>query len=423
MRTSDFDFYLPDELIAQEPPNPRGSSRLLVLDRSTGEVQDRNFTDLPEFLNPQDLLVLNTTRVFPARLLGQRDPTGGGVECLLIRELPTPDRQRPTSNSQLPSGDTEAAEAVEASSSDMTEGASSCSPAATDGGLEGGRSGDVRPISPDAANETLGVGSWEVGSSLWEALVHPGHKLKPGARMVFESAGRRLHGEVLSRHFHGRRIVRLWTDDGSPVTDAVEGLGHMPLPPYIRRGDRQSDRERYQTVFARERGSIAAPTAGLHFTTELLTRLDQRGVERAHITLHVGYGTFKPVRTDAVEEHTVDPERFTVGEEAADQLTRAHREGRRIVAVGTTTTRALESLAIADDGRICPAAGETQLFIRPGSEFRIVQGLVTNFHLPRSSLLMLVAAFAGRERVLAAYRHAVAERYRFYSYGDAMLIV
>jgi S-adenosylmethionine:tRNA ribosyltransferase-isomerase len=241
--------------------------------------------------------------------------------------------------------------------------------------------------------------------------------------MLFESAGRRLHGEVLSRHFHGRRIVRLWTEDGSDVIEAVEALGHMPLPPYIRRDDRDSDRERYQTVFARERGSIAAPTAGLHFTPELLARLDARGVERAHLTLHVGYGTFKPVRTDVVEEHVVDPERFTVDDEAAERLTRARRENRRIIAVGTTTTRALESLTIDADGRVCPAAGETELFIRPGSDFRIVRGLVTNFHLPRSSLLMLVAGFAGRERVLAAYRHAVAQRYRFYSYGDAMLIV
>ena len=386
MRTSDFDFDLPDELIAQEPPEPRGSSRLLVLERSTGQVSDRAFADLQDLLVPGDLLVLNTTRVFAARLLGRRDPSGGGVECLLVRPV-----------------------TAEASAAGTPET-------------------DEASRNQTGATRNLGVGSCEIGShafgsSLWEALVHPGQKLKPGARMLFESAGRRLHGEVLSRHFHGRRIVRLWTEDWSDVIDAVEALGHMPLPPYIRRDDRDSDRERYQTVFARERGSIAAPTAGLHFTPELLARLDARGVERAHLTLHVGYGTFKPVRTDAVEEHVVDPERFTVDDEAAERLTRARREKRRIIAVGTTTTRALESLTVDADGRVCPAAGETELFIRPGSDFRVVRGLVTNFHLPRSSLLMLVAGFAGRERVLAAYRHAVAQRYRFYSYGDAMLII
>jgi S-adenosylmethionine:tRNA ribosyltransferase-isomerase len=355
VKTSDFDFELPDELIAQEPPAIRGDSRLLVLDRAASDVRDSVFADLAEHLHPGDLLVLNDTRVFPARLIGRRVPTGGAVECFLVRQVPA-------------------------------------------------------------------VQDLDGGSAEWEALVHPGQKLKPGARILFERDGLQLHGEILGRHFFGRRTVRLWTDGGD-VAETIERLGHMPLPPYIKRDDRDSDRERYQTVFARTKGSIAAPTAGLHFTTELFDRLAARGVERVDITLHVGYGTFKPVRVDVVEEHVVDPETFTVGEAAAAALNRARAAGRRVIAVGTTTTRALESLPLDASGQIVPATGETQLFVRPGHEFRIVQGLITNFHLPQSSLLMLVAAFAGRERVLAAYAHAVAAGYRFYSYGDAMLIL
>ena len=305
------------------------------------------FNAMGRFLRAGDLLVVNNTRVFPARLLGRRDPTGGDVECLLIQEL---------------------------------------------------SSGD------------------------WEALMHPGQKLKPGARVVFDGGGVTLHGEVQARHFYGRRTVRLWTDDGMPIQAAIDRLGHIPLPPYIKRNDEPSDHERYQTVYARDRGSVAAPTAGLHFTTQLLDALRQHGVGVTEITLHVGYGTFKPVRTERVEDHVVDAEGVTVSVDAADAITAALRENRRIIAVGTTTTRALESLAI-DAGRVRPMVGQTDLFITPGHQFRIVSGLITNFHLPRSSLLMLVAAFAGRDHVLAAYRHAVAARYRFYSYGDAMLIV
>jgi S-adenosylmethionine:tRNA ribosyltransferase-isomerase len=371
MNASDFDFDLPDELIAQEPPGDRGASRLLVLDRRSGRMNDTVFARLVDYLAPGDLLVLNDTRVFPARLLGVRVPSGGAVECLLVRQLPTPNVPTPSE----------------------TQGSlGSCD---------------------------LGVGS----SSWWEALVHPGQKLKPGAQVSFTGGGLQLHGEILHRHFQGRRTVRLWTGDGSDVATAIDRLGHIPLPPYIKREDRVADRERYQTVYARARGSIAAPTAGLHFTRELLGELHARGIERTAITLHVGYGTFKPVRVDAVEQHIMDAEAFTVPADAAAALTRARSEGRRVIAVGTTTTRALESVAIDTDGRISASTGETQLFIRPGHEFRVVRGLITNFHLPRSSLLVLVAAFAGREQVLAAYRHAVEERYRFYSYGDAMLIL
>jgi S-adenosylmethionine:tRNA ribosyltransferase-isomerase len=371
MNVSEFDFELPHELIAQEPPSERGASRLLVLNRQDGRIRDASFAELADLLTPGDLLVLNNTRVFPARLRGHRVPSGGAVECLLLRQVPAPEP----------------------------------------------------PLATDRAESGLGVGALEAGSSYWEALVHPGQKLKPGARLVFEGEGRQLHGEVLARHFHGRRTVRLWTRDGSDVAAAIDQLGHIPLPPYIKREDQPSDRHRYQTVYARERGSVAAPTAGLHFTSGLLERLASRGIERTEITLHVGYGTFKPVRVDRVEDHVVDAEAFTVAEQAAAMLTRARREGRRVIAVGTTTTRALESLQVNADGCITASTGLTQLFIRPGHAFTVVQGLITNFHLPRSSLLMLVAAFAGREQVLAAYRHAVKERYRFYSYGDAMAIL
>jgi len=365
LRTSDFDFELPEELIAQRPPEERGQSRLMFLPRHAGAIEHTSFAHLGDHLHSGDLLVVNDTRVFPARLIGHRVPSGGAVECLLLRQLPT-------SNSQL----------------------------------------------PNASNSEYRIANLEE----WEALVHPGQKLKPGARVVFESGKVRLHGEVLARHFHGRRTIRLWTDDGTPVARAVEQIGHIPLPPYISRPDDDVDRERYQTVYAREAGSVAAPTAGLHFTSDVLDDLRARGIEIAAITLHVGYGTFKPVRVEDVDEHEVDPETYSVSEPTADALTKALRDRRRIIAVGTTTTRALESLPIDPTGLILPSDGSTRLFIHPGHQFRIVQGLVTNFHLPRSSLLMLVAALTGRERILAAYREAVAHSYRFYSYGDAMLI-
>ena len=362
MDVSEFDFELPDELIAQEPA-PRGESRLLVLSRASGEITHSSFSQIGEFLRRGDLLVVNNTRVFPARLLGYRVPSGGAVECLLLRQLPSTD-------------------------------------------------------------DALGVGRLGVGSSaLWDALVHPGQKLKPGAQVRFERDGVSLFGEVLDRRFHGRRTIRLWTGDGREVSDVVDAIGHMPLPPYIHRDDRPEDRERYQTVYARSRGSVAAPTAGLHFTEAIITDLMERGIERTEITLHVGYGTFKPVRAERVEDHTVDAEAFTVSAAAAAAITAALSQRRRVIAVGTTTVRALESLNLDAHGVLHPASGETALFIYPGREFRIVSGMVTNFHLPKSSLLMLVSALAGRERVLHAYREAVARRYRFYSYGDAMLIV
>lgn len=359
MDVSEFDFDLPSDLIAQAPPAIRGTSRLLVLHKATGRIDHTSVDRIPDLLRPGDLLVLNDTKVFPARLLGSRVPSGGAVEFLLLGH---------------------------------------------------------------------------VGEDRWDALVHPGQKLKSGSRVIFEggqtpsqnmSQGLTpiLHGEVLERRFHGRRTVRLWVEGGGSVEDAVDAIGHVPLPPYIRRQDAAADKHRYQTVYARERGSVAAPTAGLHFTEELLDVLGARGIDRTAITLHVGYGTFKPVRVSRVEAHAVDPERFTIGAEAAAVVNRALDENRRIIAVGTTTTRVLETVGRSSNGRMTAQSGSTDLFIYPGFHFRTVGALLTNFHLPRSSLLMLVCAFAGRSAVLAAYREAIARRYHFYSYGDAMLIV
>ena len=364
MNVSDFGFDLPAELIAQAPAPERSASRLLVLHReglarprgdaaAAGRVEHTLVSRLPEYFREGDLLVVNDTRVFPARLLGARVPSGGAVECLLLA-----------------------------------------------------------PLEDNAPSE-----GW------WDALVHPGQKLQPGAQMIFHGARHVLHGEVLERHFHGRRTIRLWADKGSSVEEAIDDIGHMPLPPYIKREDTTSDRDRYQTVYARERGSVAAPTAGLHFTPALLDEMQKRGVERTAITLHVGYGTFQPVRVDQVEAHTLDAERFSISEAAADAINCAKREKRRIVAVGTTTTRALESAGRAGRGIITPQSAWSDLFIYPGFKFGIVDALMTNFHLPESSLLMLTCAFGGREAVLAAYREAVEQKYRFYSYGDAMLIL
>jgi S-adenosylmethionine:tRNA ribosyltransferase-isomerase len=252
--------------------------------------------------------------------------------------------------------------------------------------------------------------------------MHPGQKLHPGARVVFDGA-HPIHGEVLEQKFFGRRLIRLWTDDATPLDAAVDAIGHVPLPPYIKRDDRAGDRDRYQTVFARERGSVAAPTAGLHFTPDLIASLAHQAIEVVEITLHVGYGTFQPVRVDRIEDHRLEPERYEIGDAAAAAINRALDEHRRVIAVGTTTTRTLEAVGQAREGRIAAGAGTTDLFIYPGFSFRIVGGLLTNFHMPKSSLLMLVSAFGGRELVRSAYDAAVAARYRFYSYGDAMLIV
>ena len=354
MDVREFAFALPPELIAQEPPAVRGSSRLLHVDRRTGARTHTTIDQVATFLDAGDVLVLNNTKVFPARLLGHRDPSGGAVECLLVSRL---------------------------SSSES--------------------------------------GSEEV----WEALMHPGQKLAPGADVVFEGPhSERLRGEVLARHFHGRRSIRLWTASGASVREAVDAIGHVPLPPYIKRDDSPEDRDRYQTVFARERGSIAAPTAGLHFTARILDGLKAAGIQVVELTLHVGYGTFQPVRVADVKDHRLEAEHYDIPLSTVVALEAAHANGKRVVAVGTTTTRTLEAVARANGGRLVAGAGQTDLFIYPGFEFRIVSGLLTNFHLPASSLIMLVAAFAGRTAVMEAYADAIAHGYRFYSYGDAMLI-
>jgi S-adenosylmethionine:tRNA ribosyltransferase-isomerase len=344
LNTADFDYDLPAEAIAQEPAAERDASRLMVLPRAGGDVRHHVFRDLPDILSPGDLVVVNRSRVIPARLLGRR-ASGGEAEILLLRD----------------------------------------------------RGDDGR----------------------WEAMVRPGRHLRPGQRVTIdEDLSVVVESEALAGD--GRRQVRLL----SKRRDVVGGLdrcGHTPLPPYIRRPDRPLDRERYQTVYAREAGSIAAPTAGLHFTPGLLARLRDRGIDVAEIVLHVGPGTFRPVTAERVEDHVVEPEPFSVPQETAEAVAAARARGGRVVAVGTTTVRALETVARGGRG-IDARDGESGLVIIPGFAFRVVDVLITNFHLPRSSLLLLVAAFAGRERVLSAYAAALAEGYRFYSYGDAMLV-
>lgn len=341
MRLSEFDYDLPAELIAQEPLAERDASRMLVLDRERQTWTDRVFKNFASYLRENDVVVVNNSRVIPARLKGKREETGGQVEIFLIREIE---------------------------------------------------------------------------AKVWDALVKPGGRLRRGARVVFDKRG--LEAEMLDEPGSEVRRVRFCCE-GS-FESVLGELGSTPLPPYIKNiSDR--DRERYQTVYAKERGAIAAPTAGLHFTPAVLDEIQSRATV-AEITLHVGYGTFEPVRVDDVDQHSVSAERFEISETAAEKINEARRKGGRVVVVGTTTMRALESSA-TDDGTVKATNGEAKLTIKPGYRFRIADALLTNFHLPQSSLLILVSAFAGREFVLDAYRHAVRERYRFYSYGDCMLIL
>ena len=354
LRVADFDFELPEELIAQEPPAERGQSRMLVMDRATGEVRDSHFSEFPSLLRDGDLLVLNDSRVIPARLYARRT---------LRREK------------EMPTGRIEVM---------LTEPA---------------------------------------GDNRWHALVRPGRKVAIGERLVFPAPDGQivLEADVLERGQFGDRLLEF-----APVEDffgILDRIGHMPLPPYIHRDDEATDRERYQTVFSRERGSVAAPTAGLHFTPEVLDRIAARGVEIARVTLHVGLGTFAPLRVERVDEVRLHRERYSISSETAEAVNRARIEGRRIVAVGTTAVRTLEAAAAqAETAPLTAHSGETDIFISPGFGFRLVGALLTNFHLPQSSLLMLVSAFAGQERVLAAYRYAVENSYRFFSYGDCMFL-
>lgn len=357
MQLSEFDYELPQELIAQQPLELRDASRMLVVNREAQRLQDSEFELLPAYVQPGDVIVVNNTRVFPARLLGQRDPSGGRVEVLLVREL------EPAEYSAEPGGHV---------------------------------------------------------YQVWEALVRPAQRLKPGSRIRFGNSN--LYAEVLGDSVRGFRILRFEGD--KPLETLINELGQTPLPPYIRRplGTSAADDERYQTVFAREKGAIAAPTAGLHFTAQVNDALVGRQAQVVEITLHVGYGTFQPVRVDNIEQHRVDPEFYEIRDEAARVINESRAQGGRVIAVGTTTVRALES-ATNNEGSVEPGRGETRLTIIPGYEFRITDALLTNFHLPRSSLLLLVSAFAGRNLTLEAYRHAVAERFRFYSYGDCMLVI
>jgi S-adenosylmethionine:tRNA ribosyltransferase-isomerase len=362
VQISEFNFQLPEELIAQEPLANRASSRMLHLLRQIGEFRDREFADFPSLLHPDDLLVLNNSRVFPARLLGRRAG---------LRSQPVSPRN-PASRTFL--------------------------------------QGEVEVLLTRQQNE------WE-----WQALVHPGKKLGIGEKVCFGTdAGPELQAEIIGRGEYGERTLRF-----EPVKNffaLLEQLGHVPLPPYINRKDRREDRERYQTVYAKERGSVAAPTAGLHFTPDTLAEIRNRGVEIAEITLHVGLGTFQPVRVEEIEQHKIHQEAFTISAQAAEQINRALESQRRVVAIGTTTVRTLEYAALKSAGRIAAGSGEADLFIYPGFRFRVIEALLTNFHLPKSTLLMLVSAFAGRENILRAYEHAVKERYRFFSYGDCMWI-
>jgi S-adenosylmethionine:tRNA ribosyltransferase-isomerase len=340
-RTSDYDFELPPELIAQAPLARRDASRLLVVDRVAGAISHRSFADLPELLAPRDLLVVNRSKVVRARLLGTRVGSGAPAEVFLLNPL---------------------------------------------------------------------------GDGRYEALVSPGGKLKPG-RVVEFAPG--FTAEIVSVTERRTRIVQLRAESG--VEAAIEAHGHIPLPPYIERGDVAADVERYQTVYAKEAGSVAAPTAGLHFTPELLSAIEQRGVRRAEVVLHVGAGTFKPVEVEDPAEHLMHEERYTIPAETSQVWAETRDAGKRVWAVGTTTVRTLESAF--ENGSVAPGDGETRIFIRPPKALHAVDALVTNFHLPRSTLIMLVAAFAGYELTMRAYHEAIAERYRFYSYGDAMAIV
>jgi S-adenosylmethionine:tRNA ribosyltransferase-isomerase len=359
---SDFDFQVPEELVAQEPLEDRAASRMLVLDRDSGRCQDGWFRNFPTHLRTGDVLVLNNSRVFPARLLGRRS---------------------------------------------------------------GQRAQPLSPRNP-ASREFL-RGQVEVlltrqlGNGEWEALVRPGRKLGTGEMLRFGGEGDSpLEAEIVGRGEYGERRLRFASVPD--FFDRLDRLGHVPLPPYISREDRNVDRQRYQTVFARDRGSAAAPTAGLHFTAQILDEIRSRGIDVVELTLHVGLGTFQPLREEHVEANELHFESYDISLMAAQKINRALTEGRRVVAVGTTVVRALEQAAQTGSGEIRSGSGDTSIFIYPGFHFRVVRALLTNFHLPRSSLLMLVAAFAGHERVLAAYDHAVAQKYRFFSYGDCMLV-
>lgn len=341
LKKSDFYFELPEELIAQDPLEDRASSRMLVLHKETGEVGHLVFRDILQYLHPGDCLVLNNTKVIPARLMGQKADTGAGVEVLLLKR----------------------------------------------------RENDI-----------------------WETLVKPGKKCRPGTGLVFGEG--LLQATVLETVEEGNRLVQFHYE--GIFEEVLDRLGEMPLPPYITH--KLKDKNRYQTVYAKYEGSAAAPTAGLHFTRELLSQIEEKGIETAYVTLHVGLGTFRPVKADNILEHHMHSEYYQISEEAAEKINRAKERGSRVICVGTTSCRTVESAA-AQDGHVEAGCGNTEIFIYPGYRFKVLDALITNFHLPESTLVMLVSALAGRENVLAAYEEAIREKYRFFSFGDAMLII
>ncbi|MBE6032412.1 MAG: tRNA preQ1(34) S-adenosylmethionine ribosyltransferase-isomerase QueA [Clostridiales bacterium] len=344
MHINDFDYELPLELIAQYPSGRREDCRLLVVHRDTGEIEHRHFYDILEYLNPGDCLVLNDSKVLPARLLGHKKETGAKIEFLLLKRV----------------------------------------------------DGDV-----------------------WQTMVRPGKRLKPGDKVVF-SEEPRLEAEILDMGEGGTRLARM--DYDGIFLETLEKVGRMPLPPYIERDSEEGDKDRYQTVYCREEGSVAAPTAGLHFTEELLRKAEEKGVKIARVTLHVGIGTFRPVKCEIIEEHKMHFEEYQLTPENAKIINETKQAGGRIISVGTTSSRTLESVA-GEDGLVQAGSGSTDIFIYPGYQFKTVDSLITNFHLPKSTLLMLISALYNREAMLAVYETAVKEKYQFFSYGDAMLIL
>ena len=348
MKITDFDYNLPEELIAQKPADKRDSSRLLVVHRDSGKIEHKHFYDIINYLNPGDLMVLNNSKVLPARLFGEKEGTGAKVEFLLIKRI------------------------------------------------EGDR---------------------------WETMVRPGRRLKPGDSVMFCQSPL-LRADIVDYGADGTRIVEFEYE--GIFMERLEEVGSMPLPPYIERSSEEDDKDRYQTVYCKDEGSVAAPTAGLHFTEELLAKAQEKGVELAYVTLHVGIGTFRPVKVERVEDHSMHFEEYHISEESARAINRAKAEGRIIISVGTTSTRTVESAAYYDEERGCmqvkEGSGSTGIFIYPGYEFKIIDSLITNFHLPKSTLLMLISALYDREKILDVYEEAIRERYRFFSYGDAMFI-
>lgn len=343
MNINEFDYYLPQELIAQYPAPDREMSRLMVVSRQTGSIEHKNFYDIADYLKKGDCLVMNDSKVIPARLFGKKEKTGANVEFLLTKKIE---------------------------------------------------------------------------ENIWETMVRPGKKLKPSDTVVFSDG--RLTAEIMDYSENGTRIVKFYYE--GIFEEILEEIGQMPLPPYIERKSETEDKQRYQTVYCREAGSVAAPTAGLHFTEKLLGRIEEKGVNIAFVTLHVGIGTFRPVKCTNISEHKMHFEKYSIDEKNAGIINSAQKGGGRIIAVGTTSTRALESSAL-EDGTILPSGKETDIFIYPGYQFKIIDGLVTNFHLPKSTLLMLVSAFCNKDVIMEAYRKAVEQKYRFFSYGDAMLIL